>query len=110
MGKGVYVCMRGNNNGTGAIRLSVWGRQPRTHRGFDESYSAVGELRDHLRGRLHFGYQHHPFAIGDHSLYVATESRAGSAPLATASRTLRSINADPGCLLHILDHFPRLWW
>jgi len=67
MGKGVYVCMRGDNV-TDAVRLSVMGRQPRSHRGFDESHSSVGELRDHLRSSLRFGYQHYPFEIGDHSL------------------------------------------
>ena len=67
MGKGVYVCMRGDNV-TDAVPLSVLGRQPRSHRGFDESHSSVGELRDHLRSSLRFGYQHHPCEIGDHSL------------------------------------------
>jgi len=47
LGKGVYVCMRGDND-TGAIRYPCWGRQLRTPRGFDENRSAVGELRDHL--------------------------------------------------------------
>ena len=50
----MYVCVRGDND-TGAIRLSVLGRQPRPRRGFDEGHSAVGELRDHLRGMLRFG-------------------------------------------------------
>jgi hypothetical protein len=68
MGKGVYVCMRGDNV-TDAVRLSVLGRQPRSHRGFDESHSSVGELRDHLRSSLRFGYQHYPCERGDYSLH-----------------------------------------
>jgi hypothetical protein len=59
--------MRGDND-TGAVRLSVWGRQPRADRGFDEGHSTVGELRDHLRGMLRLSSQPHPFAIGDHGL------------------------------------------
>jgi hypothetical protein len=41
----VYVYVRGDND-TGAIRLSVLGRQPH------EGHSTRGELRDHLRGML----------------------------------------------------------
>jgi hypothetical protein len=67
IGKGVYVCMSGDNL-TNAVRLAVLGRQPRPHRGFDESHSAVGERRDHLWSSLRFGYQHHPCERGDHSL------------------------------------------
>ncbi len=63
----MYVCVRGDND-TGAVRLSVLGRQPRPRRGFDEGHSAVGELRDHLRGMLRFGSQHHPFERGAHGL------------------------------------------
>ena len=49
----MYVCVRGDND-AGAIRLSVLGRQPRPHRGCDESHSTGGELRDHLRGYAAF--------------------------------------------------------
>ena len=44
----MYVCVRGDND-TGAIGLSVLGRQPH------EGHRTGGERRDHLRGMLRFG-------------------------------------------------------
>ena len=46
----VRLCeRRQRHNDTGAIRLSVLGRQPH------EGHSTGDELRDHLRGMLRFG-------------------------------------------------------
>ena len=55
----MYICVREDND-TGAIRLSVLGRQPH------EGHRTGGERRDHLRGYAAFWLTHHSFERGDY--------------------------------------------